>query len=156
MPVINLLTSDVLVDLMLRASSTIQNKLALSQVSQLWRNVALDTPLLWSSVTGGLSKAYCYRVPLILKRNDWHAHAFEALLPYLARIETLEVFLQRFTRNANPLLRSNLQFPALQTLRLEGGGDDLFLWIAAPRLRSLYLEDFVIDRPKLHALLVPT
>ncbi|KAJ7469038.1 hypothetical protein FB451DRAFT_1255617 [Mycena latifolia] len=44
------LSLDVLRDIMLSASS-IEGKFALAQVSRLWQDLALDTPLLWSSFT---------------------------------------------------------------------------------------------------------
>ncbi|KAJ7128320.1 hypothetical protein C8R44DRAFT_732660 [Mycena epipterygia] len=122
---------DLLSDMMLRASS-IEEKFALAQVSRLWRDLALHTPLLWSSFTGGGTRADCSRVPLMLQRSGstimlhinfrftsgatkWPADALKALVPYVARIETLDV---EFTVVVpiTPLLDSNLEFPALQTL----------------------------------------
>ncbi|KAJ7434048.1 hypothetical protein B0H11DRAFT_2208564 [Mycena galericulata] len=100
------LSLDLLVEIMLRASS-INDKFALAQVSKLWRAVALDTPLLWSSVIGGDSKTNRYRLPLILQRSGsttmlhicfkffrwdhWLEDALNALVPYAARIETLDL-----------------------------------------------------------------
>ncbi|KAJ7489207.1 hypothetical protein FB451DRAFT_1224046 [Mycena latifolia] len=152
------LAPDLLGDIMLRASS-IDEKFVLAQVSQLWRNVALSTPLLWSSFTGGSSRADCYRIPLILERSgatamlhiqfrftswntDWPADALKALVPYVSRIETLDMVF-RVPVNAEPLLGSNLQFPALRTLRLEGAEYTRTLFsLSAPRLQSLDVEHF--------------
>lgn len=64
------LSPDLLSNIMLTASS-IDEKFALAQVSKLWRNVALDNPLFWSSFTGGGSKADCYRVALILEPSGF-------------------------------------------------------------------------------------
>ncbi|KAJ7489204.1 hypothetical protein FB451DRAFT_684588 [Mycena latifolia] len=153
------LTPDILGDIMLRASS-IDEKFALAQVSQLWRNIALSTPLLWSSFTGGSSRADCYRIPLMLERSGstsmlyiqlrftnwntvWPADTLRALVPYVPRIEKLDVEF-KIRVNSESLLGSNLQFPALHTLRLKGSrySPPLSLSLSAPQLRALDIEHF--------------
>ncbi|KAJ7092123.1 hypothetical protein C8R43DRAFT_908170 [Mycena crocata] len=170
---IALLTVDLLADIMLRASS-IEDKFALAQVSHLWRCVALDAPLLWSYFTGGASKADCYRVPLVLARTGtttklhihfcfdkkdaaWPAAALAALVPYAVRIETLDVeFASHMPIVVTPLLNSNLNFPALRTLRLNGPeyARPFLLSVSAPQLRTLDLHR--IDTKTWNTLLVPT
>ncbi|KAJ7080700.1 hypothetical protein C8R44DRAFT_906834 [Mycena epipterygia] len=158
MPGIARLTSDLLSDIMLSASS-IDEKFALAQVSHLWRDVALGTSLLWSSFTA-TSKVDCLRVPLTLERSgsittlhirfrfttgatDWPADALTALVPYVARIETLDVEF-RMAVEATSLLHSDLHFPALQTLRLEGARySSSPLSLSAPQLRTLAIERFI-------------
>ncbi|KAJ7790572.1 hypothetical protein B0H14DRAFT_2625932 [Mycena olivaceomarginata] len=76
--------------------------------------------------------------------------ALAALVPYVARIESLDVeYSQYSTYPLSPpafqaLLRSNLEFPALQTLRLKGPHRHLIprLLLKTPRLRILDLEYF--------------
>ncbi|KAJ6603303.1 hypothetical protein DFH09DRAFT_1354578 [Mycena vulgaris] len=142
------------------------------QVSQLWRNLALETPLLWSSFTGGASKADCYRVPLILARGGsismlhitflfyyaeekWQADALAALVPYIARIETLDVEFGMGT-DVKSLLDSNLKFPSLKRLRLQGADctGPMSLSLSAPQLQSLDIER--LDPTSWETLLVPS
>ncbi|KAJ7184509.1 hypothetical protein C8R46DRAFT_1026406 [Mycena filopes] len=159
------LVPDLLRDIMSRLPSTIDQKFALSQVSQFWRNAALDNCLFWTSFTGGQSRSDCYRIPIILERigstsalhiefrfsrgpSDelWPTFALRALLPYAARIATLDV---RFSRavDTDALLNSDLEFPALRTLRLKGWNRRATptmpsLLLRAPRLQTLDLEYF--------------
>ncbi|KAJ7337445.1 hypothetical protein DFH08DRAFT_1014479, partial [Mycena albidolilacea] len=116
--------------------SDIEQKFAFSQVSRHWRDVAVHSCLFWSSFTGHHSKADCYRVPIILERSGSSAlphvqfrflhhtayvtHTLNALVPYAARIEKLDIWFPRHLRlkPIDALLASNLEFPALQTLRL--------------------------------------
>ncbi|KAJ6603289.1 hypothetical protein DFH09DRAFT_1124117 [Mycena vulgaris] len=154
MPAIDVLPLDILSDIMLRTSS-IDEKIILAQVSQLWRNLALETPLLWSSFTGGASKADCYRVPFVLARSgsismlhitfsfysakeEWQTDALAALMPYVARIETLDVNFG-MAIDIKSLLDSNLQFPSLKILRLQGAEytRPMSLSLLAPQLQSL-------------------
>ncbi|KAJ7490259.1 hypothetical protein B0H11DRAFT_1912262 [Mycena galericulata] len=154
---IALLTIDLLGDIMLNASS-IDEKFALCQVSKLWRAVALDTPLLWSSFTGGSSKADCYRVPLVLERSgpttmlhirlrftgdntDWSEDVLTALQPYVPRIQTLVIEF-KIGVDVNQLLDSNLLFPALQILRLRNADRCRSVSLLAPQLRTLDLDRF--------------
>ncbi|KAJ7737154.1 hypothetical protein DFH07DRAFT_927632 [Mycena maculata] len=170
MPAIERLTLDLLSDMMLTASTT-GEKFAISQVSRLWRDVALDTPLLWSSFIAVSKRDYC-RVPLILQRigttttlhircwspigdtTYWAAEALKVLLLYVARIESLEMDLTG-TLDVTPLLNSGLQFPSLRTLRLKGPElNPPPLSLSAPQLRTL---DIVGFNPRAwDALLVPT
>ncbi|KAJ7337438.1 hypothetical protein DFH08DRAFT_1082700 [Mycena albidolilacea] len=106
---------------------------------QVWRPKDLEYAsyfqrTFWSSFTASASKADCYRVPIILERRGtntmlhvqfrslhnttWIVHALNALVPYAARIEKLDI---RFSeclsfRTAEALLISNPEFPALHTL----------------------------------------
>ncbi|KAJ7431933.1 hypothetical protein B0H11DRAFT_1761243 [Mycena galericulata] len=159
------LNLDLLVEIMLRASS-INDKFALAQVSKLWRAVALDTPLLLVSFT-----RHRYRLPLIFQHSGsttmlhicfkffrwdrWLEDALNALVPYAARIETLDL---RFsvTVSFTPLLSSNIQFSALRTLRLHNSifNDASSLALSAPRLRTLDIQRFKITQ--LERLLVPS
>ncbi|KAJ7437787.1 hypothetical protein B0H11DRAFT_1935639 [Mycena galericulata] len=154
---IALLALDLLGDIMLNASS-IDEKFALCQVSKLWRAVALDTPLLWSSFTGSSSKADCYRVPLVLERSgpttmlhirlrftgdntDWSEDVLTALQPYVPRIQTLVIEF-KIRVDVNQLLDSNLLFPALQILRLRNADRCRSVSLLAPQLRTLDLDRF--------------
>ncbi|KAF7347223.1 hypothetical protein MVEN_01477200 [Mycena venus] len=178
MPNIGLLVSDILTEIMSHLPSAIGQKFAIAQVSRFWRNVALDNHLFWSSFSGGPSKADCYRVPFVLERSgsailhiqfsftsgdvtNWHADAMKALIPYVSRIETLKMEFWVYSNHSvspntvEALLNSNLDFSALQTLRLEGPeyGRRPPLLLKAPRLRTLDIERFY---PKnLGALLSP-
>ncbi|KAJ6603296.1 hypothetical protein DFH09DRAFT_1270222 [Mycena vulgaris] len=157
MPAIDVLPLDLLSEIMLRTSS-IDEKFVLAQVFQLWRNLALETPLLWSSFTGGASKADCYRVPLVLARSgsismlhitfsfyyakvEWQADALAALMPYIARIETLDVEFG-ISVDVKSLLDSNLKFLSLKRLRLEGADyHPISLSLSAPQLqREVHIE----------------
>ncbi|KAJ7705576.1 hypothetical protein B0H17DRAFT_1193232 [Mycena rosella] len=176
MPAIDLLPLDLLTDIMPRVSS-INDKFALAQVSQLWRNLALDSPRFWSSFTGGDSKADFHRMPFILERSgtttvlhihlcfryndhstNWRATALKALVPYVARIETLDVDCQDTLHPRDEaLLDSNLQFPALKTLRLTGVASPTFLCglsLSAPQLRTIDIGCFYPTR--WDKLLVPS
>ncbi|KAJ6457375.1 hypothetical protein C8R45DRAFT_567592 [Mycena sanguinolenta] len=166
---IGLLVPDILNEIMRRLPSDIDQKFAFSQVSPYWRDVALHDHLFWSSFSGGRSKADCYRIPTILERSgsamlhvqfrfsdghtpltDWHAYATEALVPHAKRVETLDVeFWVYSTHSVAPrvvqaLLNSGLEFPALQTLRLEGPeyGHAPNALLTAPQLRTLDIERF--------------
>ncbi|KAJ6546820.1 hypothetical protein B0H19DRAFT_1162634 [Mycena capillaripes] len=162
---IELLVPDLLSEIMLRLPSTIEQKFTFSQVSRLWRDVALNSPLFWSSFTGrddypGASKADAYRLPLVLERSglnttlhvhfrffrgDWPADALRALMPYVARIETLDVEFNEGVE-VGLLFNSNLEFPALKTLRLEGPdwGKAPVLSLTAPRLDTLDIQRFYL------------
>ncbi|KAF8215641.1 hypothetical protein K438DRAFT_1799030 [Mycena galopus ATCC 62051] len=168
-----LLIPDLLSDIMLRLPSDITQKFAMAQVSRYWREVTLNTHLFWSSFVIGPSKKDCYRVPIVLERSGsvflhvrfnfpsaaveyWHTEALKALVRHVARIESLHVY--RPTRMTYPLsstsrlppgtfdalLNSNLEFCALQTLRLRGSPMDNYptLLLKAPRLRILDIECF--------------
>ncbi|KAF8215742.1 hypothetical protein K438DRAFT_1926256 [Mycena galopus ATCC 62051] len=81
---------------------------------------------------------------------DWYADALEALVPYVVRIETLQVIFRAFgetrwlpQRTVEALLNSNLEFPVLRTLRVRGlECGCLRLPLSAPRLRTLDVEQF--------------
>ncbi|KAF8215631.1 hypothetical protein K438DRAFT_1748551 [Mycena galopus ATCC 62051] len=161
-----LLIPDLLGDIMLRLPSDITQKFVLAQVSRYWRQVALNTHLIWASFAIGPSKEDCYRVPIVLERSgnallhiqfdllagavaDWHTEALKGLAPYVARIETLHVRRPISASKLPPgtfdgLLNSNLEFCALQTLRLHGSARDQYptLLLKAPRLRILDIEHF--------------
>ncbi|KAF8215738.1 hypothetical protein K438DRAFT_1799323 [Mycena galopus ATCC 62051] len=170
---IGLLFPDLLREIMSRLPWDINQKFAFSHVSRYWRDMALQDHLFWSSFMCGPSKADCSRVPVALERSgsamlnirirftsgedilDWHADALEALVPYVGRIEILDV---EFSVNLNcrvlprtgqALLNSNLEFPALQTLRLKGSeyGYPRSLRLTAPRLRNLDVQDFHCVNP---------
>ncbi|KAF8191587.1 hypothetical protein K438DRAFT_2018321 [Mycena galopus ATCC 62051] len=152
---ISLLVPDLLIEIMFALPSSIEQKFAFAQVSRLWRNVALGNHLFWSFFAGGDSKADCYRVPLILERSGSrtmlhiefrfiHANdsdALKALIPYVARIVTLDI---EFTApmNAQDLLNSALEFPVLQTLRMKSSiyRNVPGVMLTAPVLRTLDIE----------------
>ncbi|KAJ7885375.1 hypothetical protein B0H13DRAFT_903877 [Mycena leptocephala] len=139
---------------MLKLPSSIDQKFAFAQVSRHWRDVALGSHLFWASFSGGASKADCCRLPLVLERSGsttmlhiqlhffvgakrWPEDALKALVPYVTRIETLDVRF-RVAVDVEALLNSNLEFPALQTLRLKGPAPRLLF--TAPQLRTLHME----------------
>ncbi|KAJ7141757.1 hypothetical protein C8R43DRAFT_928396 [Mycena crocata] len=164
---------DILRNIMLQ-SSTIEEKFTVSQVSQVWRSVALNTPRLWSSFTdnGKTTRMDCHRLPILLERTgattvlhirlrftephaDWTTAGLTALVPYAARIETLDIELTMSLPDTS-LLQSNLHFPALETLRLKGAehGATAVLSLSAPQLRILDVERFV--SPNWDQMLVPS
>ncbi|KAJ7111215.1 hypothetical protein C8R44DRAFT_883045 [Mycena epipterygia] len=135
MPGIARLTSDLLSDIMLSASS-IDEKFALAQVSP-------------------TSKADCSRVPLTLERSgsttmlhirfhfftgdtNWAANALTALVPYVARIETLApevwVAMERVQNIAVPL---SLSAPQLRTLDIERFAPENLDTILVPSLQDI-------------------
>ncbi|KAJ6497090.1 hypothetical protein C8R47DRAFT_1041783 [Mycena vitilis] len=163
MPVVSFLVPDLLCEIMLALPLDIDQKFAFAQVSRLWRTIALDSPLFWSSFTGRATASDCYRVPLILERSGsntmlhielvfygaasitmWPANALRTLVPYAARIETLFVLFGH-AEGSSALLNTNLEFSSLRTLRLEGP-----TWPAkvpellcrAPRLQRLDISNF--------------
>ncbi|KAF7353801.1 hypothetical protein MVEN_01065600 [Mycena venus] len=153
------LVPDILNEVMLRLPLDIAEKFAFAQVSRLWRDLALDNRLFWSSFTGDDSKADCYRVPLVLERSgsqtllhiqfrfssgkmvDWPTDALNALVPYVARIVTLDI---EFTApmDVKALLNSGLEFPVLQTLRLKSSiyRNVPGLLLTAPNIQTLDIE----------------
>ncbi|KAJ7684437.1 hypothetical protein DFH06DRAFT_1155637 [Mycena polygramma] len=168
---IGLLVPDLLCEIMLSLPLGIDQKFAFAQVSRLWRIVALDSQLFWSSFTG-TSKLDCARVPLVLKRSgsssmlhiqfgfhdaatDWPAEALKALVPSVIRIETLDVHF-RLTVDITALLNSNLEFPSLRILRLKGPTYDKSpeVWLRAPSLQTLDVQR--INPKNLSTLLSPS
>ncbi|KAJ6577306.1 hypothetical protein B0H19DRAFT_1119117 [Mycena capillaripes] len=163
---VGLLVPDLLSEIMLRLPSDINHKFNFAQVSRYWREVALSNHLFWSSFAGKASKADCYRVPMLLQRTgsctmlhiefrfideaDWPAVALNALVPYVARIQTLNImfwvhsFCSLAPNIVENLLNSNLEFSALQTLCLVGPEYGLaarpLLLLTAPQLRTLDLD----------------
>ncbi|KAJ6546827.1 hypothetical protein B0H19DRAFT_1162676 [Mycena capillaripes] len=160
---VGLLIPDILGDIMFRLPMSIDQKFTFAQVSRFWRDVALHNHLFWSSFTGrddyrGASKADCSRLPLVLARSgssstlhiqfrftrggtDWPTDALKALVPYVARIETLDVELN-VAMDVEALLNSNLEFPALQTLRLNSYTYHTapYILLTAPQLRILDIK----------------
>ncbi|KAJ7665594.1 hypothetical protein B0H17DRAFT_1210929 [Mycena rosella] len=173
---IDLLPPDLMRELMLRASS-IHDKFAPAQVSQLWRNITLDTSLLWSSLTGrkrlqsrllpGPAHTGVQRLnhdtacPILFFPGEaaWAAHALQALVPYVPRLETLDVeFPSYHGININHLLDSDLQCLALHTLRSMGPeySRHLPLSLSTPQLPILDLEHLIVNPTKCDGLFVPT
>jgi hypothetical protein len=151
---VGVLVADLLSEIMLKLPSSIEQKFSVAQVSRHWRDVALGSHLFWASFSGGASKADCCRLPLMLERSGsttmlhiqlhffvgakrWPEDALKALVPYVTRIETLDVRF-RVAVDVEALLDSNLEFPALQTLRLKGPAPRLSF--TAPQLRTLHME----------------
>ncbi|KAF8191600.1 hypothetical protein K438DRAFT_2018332 [Mycena galopus ATCC 62051] len=154
---IELLVPELLTEIMFRLPADIDQKFAVAQVSRFWRNVALDSHLFWSSFAGE-SKADLDRLPLLLERSgpstmlhvqfcfrhaeDWSMSTLRVLVPYVARIETLEMkFFARVV--VTPLLCAGLEFPALRTLYLHSASSHFFvptIWLTAPQLRTLDIE----------------
>ncbi|KAJ7842235.1 hypothetical protein B0H14DRAFT_1032395 [Mycena olivaceomarginata] len=164
---IGLLVPDTLVEIMDRLPPDINQKFTFAQVSRYWRDVSLGNHLFWSSFTCGPSKADCFRIPIVLERSGramlhprfqftdghtptWQGDAMAALVPHVARIETLEAEFWVYSnyslppRTVEALLNSNLEFPALQTLRLQGPeyGHRPLVQLTAPQLRTLDVELF--------------
>ncbi|KAJ7631655.1 hypothetical protein DFH06DRAFT_912544, partial [Mycena polygramma] len=144
-------------------------KFAFAQVSRLWRDIALQNPVFWSSFVGGASNLDYYRLPLVLERTgssvllhvEFHLtdklpvkllarrDALKALVPYVPRIETLDLTFGVPEWLNETLLNSHLEFPALRTLRLEGpeySGMGLALSVAAPRVRVLDIERMEVHK----------
>ncbi|KAJ7894541.1 hypothetical protein B0H13DRAFT_2665261 [Mycena leptocephala] len=152
---IGLLIPDLLSEIMFKLPMDIDQKFNFAQVSRLWRDVALGSNVFWSSFAAKDSPADCYRVPLILERSnpnvllhiefrftdggeDWLDDALRALVPHVARIETLYVEYSLLV-DADALLNSNLEFSALKTLCVVGPERDHRpdLWLTAPQLQTL-------------------
>ncbi|KAJ7827032.1 hypothetical protein B0H14DRAFT_1241999 [Mycena olivaceomarginata] len=180
---VQLLVPELLREILLRLPWGIDQKFHVAQVSRYWRDVALHYPLFWSSFCA----TYTNRLPIVLERSgtamlhielflvtgltgpdtDWPAKALAALLPYVARIETLDIELSEgylldgtyplSSQTIDPLLHSNLEFSFLKTLRLVGPysfeGYKPRILLKAPRLQTLDLQYFVPE--DLDALLSP-
>ncbi|KAF8205769.1 hypothetical protein K438DRAFT_1818494 [Mycena galopus ATCC 62051] len=149
----------------------IGQKFAVAQVSRYWREVALGSHLFWSSFSSSDSRSDCNRVPIVLQYSgvttmlhvefrfakgghdgSWPVIALDALVPYIARIQSLDAEFP-VERSPHGLLvdtvlalfnESNLEFPVLKTLRLKGPihGATLCILLKAPQLRTLDLECF--------------
>jgi hypothetical protein len=133
MAAIALLAPELLLEIMFMLTDSIDQKFTIAQVSRLWRDVALNRHLFWSSFSGD-SKAdyYRLRLPLMLKRSgpsnmlniqfrfkysySWD-DSLTVFVPYVARIETLDMMFS-VPVDATALLGSGLKFPALRTLCL--------------------------------------
>ncbi|KAJ7348918.1 hypothetical protein DFH08DRAFT_998182 [Mycena albidolilacea] len=129
MAAIALLAPELLLEIMLMRPDSIDQKFTIAQVSRLWRDVALNRHLFWSSFSGD-SEADYHRLPLMLKRSgssnilniqfrfkysySWD-DSLTVFVPYVARIETL-VMMFSVTVNVTALLCSGLEFPILRTL----------------------------------------
>ncbi|KAJ7359531.1 hypothetical protein DFH08DRAFT_932002 [Mycena albidolilacea] len=178
-----LLVPDILREILLWLPSDIDQKFRVAQVSRYWRDTTLHYPLFWSSCRAICTN----RLPIVLERSgttllhiellfltglpgpdtDWPTKAFVALLPYVACIETLEIELSEgylisdtfppSPETIEPLLRSNLEFSSLKTLRLVAPysfeGYTPRILMKAPRLQTLDLQYFVSE--DLDALLFP-
>ncbi|KAJ7100700.1 hypothetical protein B0H15DRAFT_759419, partial [Mycena belliarum] len=174
-PGTELLSPDLLVEIMLAASESINERFALAQVSQLWRNTALNSPMLWTSFKGTGTRLDYHRVPLMLGRTgstallhiDFDfapvtsrdrrlgARMLGAFVPYVARIEDLYLYTSDMdSAELAPLLDSYLEFPALKVLYLSGSWHSIPLSLSAPQLRSLEIEYF--DIRSWNTLLVPS
>ncbi|KAJ7348922.1 hypothetical protein DFH08DRAFT_131767 [Mycena albidolilacea] len=151
---IELLAPELLLEIMFMLPDNIGQKFTIAQVSQFWRDVALDSHLFWSSFTGD-SKADYRRLPLMLERSgsstmlniqfrfkylDFVARRTDTsmLVPYVARIETLDMTFS-VPVDATALLGSGLEFPALRTLCLASSAynNATRLLFTAPQLRTL-------------------
>ncbi|KAF7353806.1 F-box domain-containing protein [Mycena venus] len=166
------LVRDLLGEMMTHLPS-IEHKFAFAQVSQLWRDVALNSHVFWSSFAGGTSHADGHRLPLILERSgsvttlhiqllvtqhvaDWPADALKALVPYVARIEALEIEFD-FKVDVGCLLNSNLVFPVLKRLCLNGRqyrNYGILASFTAPQLQTLDIER--VDLSNWTTLLLPS
>ncbi|KAJ7359542.1 hypothetical protein DFH08DRAFT_846343 [Mycena albidolilacea] len=157
-------------------------KFDVAQVCRYWRDVALHNYIFWSSISVCDTKSDCGRVPIALQRSGsttmlhiefwftngrtardiWPASALTALVPYVARIEELDVDLASSYsdtlsfRAAEALFNSNLEFLALKTLCLVGPdvGDTPRLSLKVPRLRFLDFDHIHPEDP--NTLLVPS
>ncbi|KAJ7038581.1 hypothetical protein C8F04DRAFT_888543, partial [Mycena alexandri] len=168
-----LLVPELLGEIMLRLPSSIDQKFAFAQVSRFWRGVALDSPLFWSSFSGRDSEIDFYRLPMVLSRSGsntvlrvefrftyrWPEDALKILVPYAARIEVLDLSIGCDVTifECTALLGSDVEFPALRTLRLQGTEGNRFppLALKAPQLRTLDLE-CIFRAVEWETLLVPS
>ncbi|KAJ7764833.1 hypothetical protein B0H16DRAFT_1241266, partial [Mycena metata] len=173
-----LLIPELLTEIMLCLPSSIDNKFAFAQVPRFWRGVALDSPLFWSSFSGGGSELDLHRIPVVLSRSGSNTvlhvefrftshspaskEALKILALYAARIESLDLsigngadFLE-FTA----LLGSYVDFPALRTLRLNLKRNEYSklprLALKAPQLRTLDLNFISRGAVEWETLLVPS
>ncbi|KZV89791.1 hypothetical protein EXIGLDRAFT_838246 [Exidia glandulosa HHB12029] len=168
------LPSDLLCDIfrLVDDTSAVDQKYKLSQVCVYWRAVALEAPLLWSSLTL-FTPLDVHRLPSVfarsrdlplditLPKNSWivdNKAAVDLLTGQRDRIRRLHVqydderhcFLGR-------LLCQGFTFSLLEDLELSRSpysNGRLTLFISAPRLRSLHLTRTDCDR--YHGLLVPS
>ncbi|KAF7360310.1 hypothetical protein MVEN_00760500 [Mycena venus] len=158
---IGILVPDVLREVMFWLGE-IPDKFAFSQVSRYWRDEALRNHLFWASFAcSGTGNAMLHiECVFHTKRHavaDWMTAVLDALVPYVARIETLDVFFTPWMGvNSDALLNSGLVFPALHTLRLEGPyyGRPPSLLLTVPQLHTLHLRR--IKPANCRALLTPS
>ncbi|KAJ7348914.1 hypothetical protein DFH08DRAFT_131539 [Mycena albidolilacea] len=152
---IEVLAQELLLEIMFMLPDNIGQKFAIAQISRLWRDVALDSHLFWSSFTGD-SKADYRRLPLMLERSGsstminiqfrfrysdfvaWRTDASTVLIPYVPRIETLDMTFS-VPVDATALLGSGMEFPVLRTLHLDPGIGPTLLF-TAPQLRALDID----------------
>jgi hypothetical protein len=154
---IEVLAQELLLEIMFMLPDNIGQKFTIAQVSQLWRDVALHSHLFWSSFSGD-SEADYRRLPFILGRSGSstmlhlrfrfgysgftapRTDALTLLVPYVARIETLEI--SSIPVDATALLGSGMEFPVLRTLRLDDPASDTgpTLLFTAPQLRALDID----------------
>ncbi|KZV83220.1 hypothetical protein EXIGLDRAFT_777792 [Exidia glandulosa HHB12029] len=168
------LPSDLLCDIfrLVDDTSIVDQKFILSQVCVYWRAVALEAPLLWSSLSL-FTPLDVHRLPSVfarsrdlplditLPKNSWivdNKAAVDLLTGQRDRIRRLHIqydderhcFLGR-------LLCQGFTFSLLEDLELSRSpysNGRLSLFISAPRLRSLHLTRTDCDR--YHGLLVPS
>ncbi|EJD43970.1 hypothetical protein AURDEDRAFT_152295 [Auricularia subglabra TFB-10046 SS5] len=159
MSAIALLPDDLLGDIFLLVDDkSTEQKFDLAQVSQRWRSLALSSPLLWSSFRVATKKDG-FHLPTLLKRSGissmldvelcvvpqyeaapTHPCA-TALVPYAPRLRTIIARTSLPEQILAPLLDGQLDFPALDTLRVHGSPLQVQLGIAsAPSLRILDLS----------------
>ncbi|KZV83216.1 hypothetical protein EXIGLDRAFT_777788 [Exidia glandulosa HHB12029] len=166
------LPSDLLCDIFrLVDDSVVDQKYALSQVCVHWRMVALDAPLLWSTLTLVtpldihrleivLARSQDLPLDITLPKDSWISYekaSVDLLTEQRGRIRRLLVeydddhncFLPR-------LLSQGFTFPLLEDLHVSRFPADLrpSVFLSAPWLRSLHLTH--LECEKSHGLLVPS
>ncbi|KAJ7891305.1 hypothetical protein B0H14DRAFT_3855101 [Mycena olivaceomarginata] len=133
---IELLAPELLLEIMFMLPDNIGQKFIIAQVSQLWRNVALHSHLFCGSSTMLHLRFRFGYSGFTAPRTD----ALTLLVPYVARIETLEI--SSISVDVTALLGSGMEFPVLRTLRLDDPASDTgpTLLFTAPQLRALDID----------------
>ncbi|KAJ7489253.1 hypothetical protein FB451DRAFT_1553114 [Mycena latifolia] len=156
MPGIELLTLNLLGDIMLRTTSIDEKFVLPPSVSALAKRRPRHSSPLVVVHRSGLTTT-CIQFRFTSGHAEWPADALKALVSYAGRIEILDVeFRSHVAVDVKPLLDSDVQFPKLKSLRLRGAeySPILSLSLSAPQLRALDIERF--NPNKFNVCLVPS
>ncbi|KZV89815.1 hypothetical protein EXIGLDRAFT_721050 [Exidia glandulosa HHB12029] len=150
--------------------ASVDQKFRLSQVCTYWREVALDAPLLWSSLTLAdsldanrlpilLARSRNLPLDIILPQNNSIRFNKPAVDLLTGRVRMRRLHIHHGTECCflPRLLEKGFTFPLLEELviiRTSEVGPQIFLFVSAPQLRRLHLT--YTDCEKWHGLLVPS